>query len=88
MKAKINDSIQTLIDITSDFDDVIIVRGTVGAVVECYQSPEGYAVDLAIPNPKSIGGFSYKNVILAPEQFEVISSQTQSNYEANKIIHS
>ncbi len=75
MKAKINDSIQTIVDFTSDFDDLIIIKGTVGAVVECYQNPEGYAVDLAIPNPKLNGGFSYENVILSPEQFQVISSQ-------------
>jgi len=52
MKAKINDSIQTLKDLTADFSDLIIVKGTIGAVVECYDNPEGYAVDLAIPNPK------------------------------------
>lgn len=78
MKAKINDSIQTLIEITADFSDLIIPKGTVGAIVECYKNPEGYAVDLMIPNPQIIGGFSYENVILAPEQFMVITSQSQS----------
>ncbi len=83
MKANINDSIQTLIDITADFSDLIIVKGTIGAVVECYENPEGYAVDLAIPNPNLIGGFTYENVILYPEQFIVITSkyQPKSNHE-------
>jgi len=33
MKAKINDSIQTLIDITADFSDLIIPKKTIGAIV-------------------------------------------------------
>lgn len=81
MKAKINDSIQTLIDISAEFSDLIIAKGTIGAVVECYENPEGYAVDLMIPNPDIIGGFTYENVILSPEQFIVISSQSQFNQE-------
>jgi hypothetical protein len=78
MKAKINDSIQTLIDITADFSDLIIPKGTIGAIVECYPNPEAYAIDLMISNPKVIGGFTYENVILSPEQFIVISSQSIS----------
>jgi hypothetical protein len=31
-----------------------------------------------ISNPKVIGGFTYENVILSPEQFIVISSQSIS----------
>lgn len=86
MKAKVSDSIQTIVDCNSDFDDRIIAKGTVGAVVKCYRDPEGYAVDLAIPNSELIGGFCYENVILAPEQFIVISSQSQSNYDDDKIM--
>jgi hypothetical protein len=81
MKAKVNDSIQTLNAITADFSDLVIVKGTIGAVVECYENPEGYAVDLAIPNPQIIGGFTYENVILSPEQFIVITSRSQANRE-------
>lgn len=33
MKAKINDLIQTLIDITADFSDLIIPKGTIGAIM-------------------------------------------------------
>jgi hypothetical protein len=86
MKAKINDSIQTLKDLTADFSDLIIVKGTIGAVVECYDNPEGYAVDLAIPNPELIGGFSYENVILAPEDFIVINSQSQSKFNQDNLV--
>jgi hypothetical protein len=86
MKAKINDSIQTLIDITADFSDLIIVKGTIGAVVECYENPEGYAVDLGIPNPELMGGFSYENVILSPEQFIVITSKSQPKYNQENLV--
>ncbi len=86
MKAKINDSIQTLVDISGEFSEIMIPKGTIGAVVECYQNPEGYAVDLAISNPEVIGGFTYENVILYPEQFMVISSQFQSDQEQQDFV--
>jgi len=85
MKAKIDDSIQTLNDINADFADSVIPKGTLGAVVECYTNPEAYAIDLMIPNPKLIGGFTYENVILSPEKFIVITSQLLAEYEFKKI---
>jgi hypothetical protein len=90
MKAKINDSIQTLMEVTADFSDLIIPKGTIGAVVECYENPEGYAIDLMIPNPELIGGFIYENVILSPEQFIVITSQNipSSQSENKQVIYS
>lgn len=72
MKAKIYDQIQTLIEIPDEYSDFLIPKGTVGGIVECYEDPEVYAVDLAIPNEKFVGGFAYINIILEPEQFEVI----------------
>jgi hypothetical protein len=47
----------------------------VGTVVECYENPEGYAVDIAIPDERLVGGFFYTNVILSPDQFEVASTE-------------
>jgi len=74
MKAKLYDIIQTLVDINADFDhrDRIIPKGTSGSIVECYENPELYAVDLAIPNDKLVGGFEYENVILNPTQFTTV----------------
>ena len=71
MKAQLYDIIQTLVDINADFDhrDRIIPKGTEGSIVECYENPELYAVDIAIPNDKLVGGFEYENVILNPTQF-------------------
>ncbi|OCQ98490.1 hypothetical protein BCD67_07980 [Oscillatoriales cyanobacterium USR001] len=72
MKANIYDQIQTLIELPDESSDLMIPKGTLGAIVECYDHPEVYAVDLAIPNEKFVGGFAYINIILYPEQFEVI----------------
>lgn len=73
MKAKLYDRIQTLIDVPADFDDTVIPKDTQGTIVECYQNPEGYAIDLAIPNSHLVGEFTYENVVLTPEQFIVVS---------------
>ena len=71
MKANIYDQIKTSVPITAD--GVIFLEGTLGTVVESYCNPEGYAVDLAIPDSQLVGGFRYHNVILFPEQFELLT---------------
>ncbi|UBF27784.1 DUF4926 domain-containing protein [Kovacikia minuta CCNUW1] len=78
MKAQIYDQITTLTDIRVDFGSRIIPKGTLGTVVECYQQPEGYAVDLAIPDERLVGNFEYENVTLNPEQFAVLSQNTET----------
>ncbi|GFE70851.1 hypothetical protein [Chroococcus sp. FPU101] len=70
MKAEIYDPIKTLAPISTD--GINFPEGTLGTVVEAYTNPEGYAVDLAIPDNKLVGGFRYYNVILKPEQFRLI----------------
>lgn len=71
MKAKLYDGIITLVDIQTHFGKNIIPKGTQGSIVECYKNPEGYAVDLAIPDETLITGYNYENVILYPEQFRI-----------------
>jgi hypothetical protein len=66
------DKIKTTVEVQSDFSQRVIPVGTEGTVVECYENPEGYAVDLALPDEKLVGGFDYENVILQPNQFVVI----------------
>lgn len=75
MKAQLYDSIKILVDVPADFDHrhKIIPKGTEGTIVECYENPEAYAADLAIPNEKLVGGFEYENVILSPDQFAVLT---------------
>ncbi len=48
-KIVINTVVQTLTDIEGDFSDRVVPSGSLGTVVECYENPEGYAVDLAMP---------------------------------------
>ena len=74
MKARVHDVIRTLDDVQSDFAERIIPRGAVGTVVECYRQPEGYAVDLAIPDDRLVGGSTFINVILGPDQFDVLET--------------
>ena len=47
---------------------------------------ELYAVDLAIPNSKLVGGFEYENVILNPTQFTMlINSVERGKYSYFKV---
>ncbi|ACK68579.1 hypothetical protein PCC7424_0109 [Gloeothece citriformis PCC 7424] len=48
--------------------------GTQGTIVECYENPEGYAVDLAIPDDRLVGGFAYENVIINSHQLEIVNT--------------
>lgn len=69
---KLYDQIKTSVEVIADFGNQIIPKGTIGTVVECYENPEAYAIDIAIPNQKLVGGFKYENIILSPEQFAVV----------------
>lgn len=74
MKAGVDDKVELVVDVPSDFSDAVIPTGTRGNVVEVYEAPqEGYAVDVAIPDKSLVGGFKYDNVILRPEQFRVVT---------------
>jgi hypothetical protein len=78
MKAQLYDRIQTLVELQAEFSDRTIPQGAIGTIVECYHSPEeGYAIDLAIPNPDLIGGASYESVILKPDQFVVCTQPAE-----------
>jgi hypothetical protein len=69
-----NSRVRTVVPVEADFSDAVIPPGTTGTVVECYESPEGYVVDLAIPDESLVGGFRYENVVLRPGQFELVES--------------
>jgi hypothetical protein len=68
-------TIETLEDIQGEFSDRLIPQGTTGIILEIYQDPECYAIDLAIPDANLAGGFAYENAILFPHQFKIISPQ-------------
>jgi hypothetical protein len=86
VKVSLYDQIKILVDVKADFsthetsdeDNSAIPKGTLGTLVECYENPEGYAVDIAIPDERLVGGFFYTNVILSADQFEVVSTITAS----------
>ena len=86
MKVSLYDQIKTVVNVKADFsthetsdeDNSAIPKGTLGTLVECYENPEGYAVDIAIPDERLVGGFFYTNVILSADQFEVVSTVTAS----------
>lgn len=42
MKANIYHGIVTLVDVYTDFDKLMIPKGTQGTIVECYENSEGY----------------------------------------------
>ncbi|MEH2161950.1 MAG: hypothetical protein V7K38_13115 [Nostoc sp.] len=77
MKAKLYDQIKTLVEVQPDFADQMIPKNNLGTIVECYENPEGYAVDIAIPNQKLIGSYEYVNVILTSDQFVLVNNVSQ-----------
>jgi hypothetical protein len=71
MKAKQNDTIKTLVD-TRCFG-VVIPAGSVGTIVECYTDPvEGYSVDIVIADDTLVGGHTFCNATLYPNEFVVV----------------
>src|SRR5437016_3415105 len=76
MKAKLFDTIRLLIPVDGELTTLMFPAGTEGVIVEIFTDPrEGYAVDFSIPNETVVGGFTYDNMILAPEQFELVKSE-------------
>lgn len=71
MKARVHDKVILTEPVRSDFRDEIMPVGTEGVIVEAYEDPEGYAVDLAIRDESLVGDHRYENVILKPHQFRV-----------------
>ena len=79
-KASVDDIVELVVDVPSDFSDALIPKGTRGTVVERYGQPkEGYSIDLAIPDDALVGGFRYENVVLLPEQFAVQTQVSRTN---------
>ncbi|AFP42036.1 hypothetical protein PXH78_33130 [Mycolicibacterium smegmatis] len=75
MKARVNDSVELLVDVPGETQSWQIPKGTRGVVVEVFQHPvEGYAVDVSLPDASSSTKFRYDNVMLEPDQFIVVRS--------------
>ncbi|MGB3192937.1 MAG: DUF4926 domain-containing protein [Limnoraphis sp.] len=81
MKAQIYERIETLVDIQEKFSKRLIPKGTIGTVTEYYERPkEAYGVDLKIKDEAAFGGFDYENVLLYPEQFQVINQTAEEEH--------
>ena len=73
MKASLYDSVRLLVEVPSEYRAVILPPGTEGTVVETFSSPrEAYAVDFRIPDDRLVGGYRFENVMVTPEQFDVV----------------
>lgn len=72
LKASVHSLIRTVTEVKSDFSDTVYPTGTRGTIVEAYQDPEMYYVDLAIPDDESVTGWTYDHVTLSSHQFEVL----------------
>ena len=81
MKVKIYDRIETLVDIQEKFSKRLIPKGTIGTVTEYYERPQkAYGVDLKIKDEAAFGGFDYENVLLYPEQFQVVNQTAEEEH--------
>lgn len=74
MKPALYSRIQTTVDVKSGFTNEIIPKGTLGRIVEIYDYPEGYAVDVEIPDTTLVGDVRFDNIVLTREQFIVLES--------------
>jgi hypothetical protein len=78
--AEVRQAVKTVTDVTSGFTGARIPAGTYGVIVEKYNQPEGYAVDLGIPSPDLVGGYEFDNVALEPDEFVVVDRFPPSPY--------
>ena len=77
MKANVNDRIELLVDLPGVTQTWPIPKGTGGVIVETFEQPEeGYAVDVSLPDASSSTGFRYDNVMLEPDQFVVVPTDS------------
>ncbi len=83
MKAKIYDRIVLRVDI--QLRNVVVPRGTEATIVGVYTDPiEGYDADADIPAPDLVGGKTWKNITVHPDQFEVIAPSPSSQATDNQ----
>jgi hypothetical protein len=74
MKAAVGDRIRLTQPVESDFERNKRTHspGTEGVIVEAFEDPEGYYADVRV------GDGDYDNIVVKPEQFEVIRKGTQA----------
>jgi hypothetical protein len=79
--AEVSNAVRTLVELQAEDSDGTIPLGSYGRIIEKYDTPEGYAVDLVVSRPELVGGYSFENVILTPDQFEVVPTIPEAVFE-------
>jgi hypothetical protein len=86
-KAKQDDLVRLLTDVGGEFTNRTIPKASVGVVVECYTTPEGYTVDFdlsASNNPDPLA-LEFESVDLSPEHFEVVPYEERKHFSENRL---
>jgi hypothetical protein len=65
------DRVRTLVDLET-LHHGRLDAGREGHIVDVFNAPGEYAIDIEIPAPELVGGLTYENVALGPDQFVVI----------------
>jgi hypothetical protein len=79
--ADVENAIRTIVGLSAEFSGRHIPSGSYGTIVEKYDRPEGYAVDVVVSRTDLVGGYSFENVILTPDQFEIVPEIPDSIFE-------
>jgi hypothetical protein len=83
-KAREGDLVRLLVDVDGYLSKRVIPGGTDGVVVEAYSEPqEGYAVDVMTSDLWSPEGLEFDNIILRPDQFELVPHPCTVYIDAN-----
>lgn len=73
MKASLYDTVRLLVEVPSEYRTVVLPRGSEGTIVETFSTPhEAYAVDFRVPDHRLVGDYRFENVMVTPEQFDVV----------------
>jgi hypothetical protein len=74
LKAALYARVELVTDITNGFRDEVVPQGTQGTIVHRFDCPEGYAVDITLPDPTAPNEVVYDNIIVTPDQFIVLDN--------------
>ena len=72
MKAKVYDWVKTLMEVPGSITKGMIPAGTEGTIVEAYDNPEEYDVDVNVPDENTSSGYEFDNITLLPDQFAIL----------------
>ena len=71
-KCKVGSLVVLNQDIEDEEHTLLIPTGTEGVVIEVYENPEVYYVDIKIPNKQLVGDYEFHNIVIEPKHFDVL----------------